>query len=272
MRTAVVAIRRQQADAYGAVHAGLHRLGYFTRDAEKGADETPCDLLVTWNLHGWRWLLAEEHRAAGATVLVAENGYCGTDESGGPMLALARDGHNGSGLWPHKDGPAAPRGRWLALNLDVAPWRRSGAGHLLVCGQRGIGSPEMASPRGWAEATAARLKAESPGRPVRLRPHPGRDVPTVSLADDLAGAAACVVWSSNCAVAALLAGVPVYYAAPTCIVAPAATPLDGPGGLVGNPPLDDVARDRCLCRLAWAQWSAGEIASGEAFDALLALA
>lgn len=265
--TAVIAVRPQQADFYTAAHAGMKRLGYATVDADSDANDVMGDALVTWNLHGWHNVLAEKHKARGAPVLVAENGYCGRDGEGNQMLALARDAHNGAGTWPHKRDALAPQDRWLALGLDVEPWGRRKIRQVLVCAQRGIGSPGMASPGGWGETTADRLRAA--GYDVTLRRHPGRFAPEIPLADHLAWSDACVVWSSNCAVHALIAGVPVFYAAPTCIAAPASRRL-GPAWLLDDPLRDDMMREVCLRRMAWAQWSAAEIASGGALAAVMA--
>lgn len=216
-------------------------------------------MLVVWNLIGEAARWAGVYRRAGAKVIVAENGYCGLDHAGHHLFALARDGHNGSGRWH-----IGEQDRFAQLDLAVEPWRESGD-HVVVVGQRGIGAPGMASPRNFLEATCARLAVATRRRLVRY-PHPGK--PACRIAAQfrkvLAGAHACVVWSSSNGVTALLAGIPVITLAPHWIA------RDAAGHHVSEieaPPKPD--RMPILRRLAWAQWTAAEVESGEPFTRLL---
>lgn len=188
--------------------------------------------------------------------LVAENGYL--NGSGGPYVALARGGHNGSGKWP--SGDAA---RWERLGMELKPWRRTG-GHVLVCPSRGLGMNPM--PKDWTEKTVAALRKLT-DREIRVRPHPGNWKPraehhAATLAKDLEGAWACVIWASSAGVRSLIEGVPVIYTAPHWIAA----------GASGNrledidaPPMPE--RLPVFHRLASAQWTLDEISSGAAFRA-----
>lgn len=242
---------------HGTFTEGLRAAGYDVRgDAPAGA---PGNVLLIWNRYGAYHNQATAFEAAGGTVIVAENGYIGKDADGQQFYALARGGHNGSGQW-YVGGPE----RWAALGVELQPWRADGS-HILVCGQRGIGSPTMASPANWHELTAAKLRTMTK-RQVRVRTHPGNNAPAVPLADDLRGAWACVIWSSGAGVQALVAGIPVFYDAPHWICEGAACKVSA----LEEPFMHHAARLTAMQRMAWAQWSLAEIASGEPFRRLLA--
>lgn len=241
-----------------AMEAGARAAGYTVHDARNEIPHgRPGDVLMTWNLHGVRESEAAAFRAAGGEVIVWEEGYTRYLH---PVkhFAAALDGHNGSGRW-FPDGPH----RWRALGLDMAPWRADGD-HILVCGQRGIGARAMASPAGWHDDVARRLRKIT-DRPVVVRPHPGKNKATAPpLEQQIAGAWAVVVWSSASALRALLMGVPVFYEAPHHVLEEAMT-----RGVeqVERPPTPD--RLEAMERMAWAQWSMDEIAAGEPFRHLL---
>lgn len=195
------------------------------------------------------------------TVLVAENGYL-NGACGRPYVALAADGHNGAGRWP-----AGSAERLATLNVDLKPWRTRGE-HILVCPSRGLKTSEMPQPDGWTEWVVEKLKRYT-DREIRVRPHPGNWKPrtkehAASLARDLEGAHACVIWASSAGVKSLMQGVPVIFKAPHWICAEAAgSRLED----IESPPMPD--RTPAFERLASAQWSLDEIASGAPFRALL---
>lgn len=234
------------------------------------------DLLVIWNRYAHWNVLAERFERDGGTVLVAENGYIGAGGTtpkfdvhpAGPKphhyYALSIGGHNGSGIWPVGDGS-----RWKALGIELQPWRAPDRGHILICGQRGIGSPTMASPPNWHNLAAARIGRQT-DRPVVIRQHPGNDAPVRPLDEDLEGASACVIWSSGSGVKALIKGIPVFYDAPHWICAPGAVPLAKADW--NHPLMDDGARLTALERMAWAQWTVTELVSGQPFRLLRRLA
>lgn len=255
-------IRRGPEYRSDAFHAGLQACGY--RVVEGWNDGAPGrdDVLVIWNRYGSGEVAAQIFERAGAHVLVAENGYLGEGSPVRSSYALALRGHNGSGKWYE-----GAEDRFAALGLDVAEWRGSG-GHILVCGQRGIGTPGMASPHNWHYDTAQRLR-ELTGREIRVRPHPetrGLGVTPPPLEQDLDGCHAVVIWSSGCGLKALLAGVPVFYAAPAWSAAISGRRLHdifaSEGAAIEHPMCDDRARLRALRSVAWQQWSLAEIASG----------
>lgn len=274
MKKAYVLIREAPWYRREAFVAGLRAAGYDVRLArpDRGA---PGDALVIWNRYATNHDLATRFESEGGTVLVAENGYIGAGGSvpkfdvhpRGPRpadyYAISVHGHNGSGRWPSGDGS-----RFAALAIELKPWVMDGE-HVLVCGQRGIGSPTMASPPDW-HVKAAALLAKLTKRRVQIRLHPGNDAPKRPLADDLKGAHACIVWSSGSGITALIAGIPVFYDAPHWICAGAAVQLSH--AKIEEPLREDAARLAALERMAWAQWRVEEIQTGEPFRRLLEVA
>lgn len=274
MRKAHVLIRPLPHYRREAFAEGLRAAGCEVRTGmPSGLDASTVVLM--WNRYGDNDVYADRVEAAGGTVLVAENGYIGagggtpkhTQGPGNHYYALARHAHNGRGQW-HVGGPE----RWDALGVAVKPWRAEGD-HILVCANRSFGMRGAIMAPDWALDVAGRLKRVT-RRPIRIRQHPGNFDAKVPLARDLENAHACVIWSSSCGVHALVAGVPVICEAPWWICKTAT---------YGNPAaVDDLVldkhwqialgmqRDLALHRLAWAQWTVEEIASGEPFRYLLA--
>jgi len=250
-----------------AFAAGLESCGYsvvFDRPVRRA----PGEVLIIWNRYADRERLAADWEAAGGTVLVAENGYVGRDEEARQLYALALDGHNGAGRWLAPG--ARPGGeRWAARGITPAPWRApSRDAHVLICNQRGIGAKELACDPRWADDMVRRVRRHTK-RPVRIRRHPALAGPPLPpLEEELEGAWACVVWASTAGIRALVAGVPVFYDAPKWIGAQAAR-----AGVaqLEEPLVDDARRQEMLERLAWAQWTIEELASGEPFRHLLAI-
>lgn len=233
--------------------AGLQQLGFkiSTTPRELGRG----DVLLIWNRYGAGDRYARAAEAAGAAVIVAENGYLGRQWNGGRWYAMSLNRHNGAGQW-------FPRGpeRWARIGTQIAPWREAGD-HVLVLPQRGIGTPPVAQPPDWQR----QLRIDT-ARPVRIRPHPGERGGGVPLEDDLRGAHACITWASGAALKALAAGVPVFHACAQWIGAPAARrwPADPESPLLGD-------RLPMFERLAWAMWELEEIARGDAFRHLLSM-
>lgn len=254
-------VRQQPHYRSDAFLSGLAAAGYQVEQAVPHGKYGAGDVLVTWN-RGDQGRVADEFERRGGTVLVSENGYIGADAEGRQHYAIALHGHCGSGVWPAGDGS-----RWAALGIAVQPFRESGE-HILVCCQRGFGSETMRSPLDWPEKVVARLRSLTK-RPIRVRRHPGRPAchPEVAadLRRELAGAWACVTWSSASGIRALVEGVPVFYDAPRWI---------GEGSArkgvedIETPLVGDAARLSALERMAWAQWNVAEIETGEPFRLL----
>ena len=256
---AMCLIREQPHYRRDAFVHGLRQAGYTLVD--HGRPSAPADLLVIWNRYGHFESMADRWEQQGGSVLVAENGYIGKDTNGHQLYALAMHGHNGSGWWPTGDAS-----RWNKLGVPVQEWVSRADGYALVCGQRGIGSRQMASPTNWHYNVGGKWTF----CPIKLRLHPGNkpDPTAPRLEDDLKGARYCVIWSSGSGVKSLIAGVPVIYDAPHWICEDAAVPLRGfRAGTFEMPSPDALSelRQTALERMAWAQWTIAELESGLPF-------
>lgn len=237
-----------------AFNSGLRRVGYEIVDAHDRID--PDDLLVIWNRSGDNGLVADAYEAAGAQVIVVENGYIGADSNGHRLFAMSKWHHNGAGEW--REG--AP-GRWMTQGIELSPWRSAGD-RIVALPQRGIGAAGVAMPKTWPFEIRHRIAART-SRPFFLRNHPGKSGEEPHR--DLLGAWAAVTWGSSAAIKAIVAGIPVFYDFDRWIGAPAA--LHGLDQ-IESPWMGD--REPMLNRLAWAQWTLTEIESGESFEWLLA--
>lgn len=271
MPTAYVHLPAQVHYRREAFINGLSRLGYIVVQGQPAVAMKPNDVAVVWNKTVRSQYVLNAARKAGAAVIVAENGYYGADEDGRQPYALALDGHNGSGRWF-----VGGRERLDALDVPFQPNRTRRTGALLVAAQRGIGSPLMASPKEHAMEVSMAIAARYPDvYRFHIRPHPGQNKPKKPLWQDLLDVEAVIVWSSNCATAALVEGVPVFYDAPAIVTEGAAVSLrgrsaSGPSRSVNlQQTFTDESREKSFQRLAWAQWFLREIESGEALNTLI---
>ncbi|OFX02442.1 MAG: hypothetical protein A3E78_10990 [Alphaproteobacteria bacterium RIFCSPHIGHO2_12_FULL_63_12] len=235
--------------------AGLEKSGFRVTEKAK-PDPRPGDVLVIWNRHR-DIRAASAYEKAGAAIIVAENGYIGRDGEGRQFYALARSHHNGGGTWF-----VGEEDRWSRLGVPIKPWRESGD-FILVLPQRGIGPPGVAMPRPWTGEVVRRLR-HATQRPIRVRPHPGKEKSDPS--PDFVDCWAAVTWGSGAGIKAIVAGIPVFHEFERWIGAPAAR--FGIGDLE-NPFLGD--RMPMLQRLAYAQFTIDEISTGEPFRCLLQL-
>lgn len=251
---ACIYVRDRARSHWKVFSPGLQRLGYEI-DSTPSRNPQPSDVLLLWNRRVQHEAVARNYERVGARVLVAENGYIGRDPQRRKIYALAHNHHAGAGVW--REG--APE-RWEQFGVGLQPWRTDGR-HILVLPQRGIGESGVAMPRRWPFQIVERLRKVTP-RPIRVRHHPGTE--NSEPYGDLAGAWAAVVWASGAGIKALAFGIPVFYDFPKWIGASAALPCSED---IERPFLGD--RLPMFRRLAWAQWRADEIASGEAFAWLL---
>lgn len=241
MPNAEIRIRREPYYRSEAITAGMRRLGYEIVPSVRPA---PGNVLVLWNRKTGRDDAdATAMEKAGGKVLVIENGYLQKVDK--TMYAVSLSEH-------HTGGPVGDTDRFSALGFEIQPMRPVRPHRtVLVCAQRGIGSPRMASPPQWAEKWAALLRRNP--WPVRVRQHPGNFKPKVPLEDDLCGVDCVHVWSSNAGVLALVLGRYVVPYAPYWICEA----------------WFHKGREAELQRMAWSQWSPAEIATGEPFARLL---
>jgi hypothetical protein len=249
--TATVKLQDSPHYRRDAFHAGFLALDY--RIAQTPLmNPGPRDVLVLWNRYARDEAHARRYEKAGAHVLITENAWIGPEDKADHWFALCRNYHNGAGSWA--------MGNYPRNKITPAPWRTRGD-YIYVLPQRGMGSEGVRQPKGWLESIVARL-ANDTARPIRIHHHPGiRPHPPFILED----AWASVIWGSGAGIKSIIAGVPVFYEMPNWIGGPAARPysaknLEHP--FIGN-------REFMLNRLAWAMWTADEIATGEPFRWLL---
>lgn len=254
MRTAVCLIRDREPYSHNQFTEGLRNAGFKVTDSQCHKP-SPGDVLLIWNRSGFRHHNALRFEQAGCPVIVAENGWIGSTNEGGKFYALCRNHHNGAGTWP-----VGSAERLSGMNIELKPWRETGD-HILVLASRGIGAPGVAMPRDWPRQTVKALQRRT-RRPVRLREHPGDS--HASIGKDIRNAHAVVTWASGAAIKAIAAGVPAYYEMKNWIGAPAARHITED---LEAPFLGD--RLPMFQRLAWAQWSAQEISTGEPIRRLL---
>jgi hypothetical protein len=257
---AVVRIRLEPHYRRAAFESGLKRVGFvLTGEIQPRGPE---DWLVIWNRkRGGEEQAANAWEQRGGTVIVAENGYLAKTEK--THYAISVHGHNGSGWFPVGD-----EDRFTPLGFEVK-LPRVGGYEIVVRAQRGIGSMMMASPPGWAEKTACKLRTLTK-MPVRVIQHPGNFKPRVPPTIDLSDTVLFVTWCSAMGVLALVEGIPCWYGAPRWVCSEAANRF--PTGLSL---LSDVARPTehqrkaALHKMSHGQWRHEEIATGEPFARII---
>lgn len=157
-------------------------------------------------------------------------------------------------------------GALSAAGLEFKPWRENGR-HIVICPQSDYYMRELAGYPGgavaWTSDVMVRL-AKFTDRPIRCRAW-AQDKIALSrtLHEDLEGAWAVIVYSSAAAIAAVLAGVPVFVLG------------ESPALLMGLSDLSRIEHPRrpdgrmeWAARLAASQWTVEELRSGKAWRAL----
>lgn len=244
MKIAALCVRDLPHYRGQAFKDGLIKTGFqIIREPEM--TPSPKSLLIIWNRQGHFHNAARRYEAAGAAVIVAENGYIGHDDVGHHLFALSLNHHNGRGDFFQGDA--------VRPVPTLAPWRADGR-HVLVLCQRGIGEPGVCMPRHWAVDVERRLRANT-RRPIKIRQHPGRF--NIPLEPDFVDCWAAVTWGSSAAIKALAAGIPVFHELKGWIGAGAASDRLAE---MERPWMGD--RQPMFNRLAWGQWTAEEISTG----------
>lgn len=217
----------------------------------------------------------------GRTWYLCDNGYFRPGKTEQSYFRITRNAlqHTGTGEWPFPRHVA--RERWRRLGIPIAPWRARGR-HVLVCPPlRLAGATWGYDADEWLRQTVKTLGKYS-DREIRVRAklswqdnktsntsgYEGRDKPThssmlVTLAEDLRNCHAVVVRTSNCAVEALLAGVPVF-----CTHECAAEPMGLRDLKQIESPVYPDNREWWATLLASNQWTLGEMRNGTAWRML----
>lgn len=243
----------------GAVHqkawadllaSGLRIHGYEPRMVD-APGSAPSRIVACWG-----WKLGAFYRSKGHEVLVAERGYIGDRFH---WTSLGWNGLNGRADFRLGDVDGERFERYHAGSMR--PWKADGEYVLLLGQVMGDMSLAHVDYRGWLSRMAEELPVL--GLPVVFRPHPqsrqeafGMRIKGGGLEEALAGAAVAVAFNSNSATDAVMAGVP------TIAMDEGAMAWPVSGHDIAMPPTPD--RTEWANRLAWCQWSPGEIADGTA--------
>ena len=238
-----------------ALRDGFEALGWRVswRSAEhyRQGQAEDFDAVAVCGVRGNNRGVLADYTAAGIPALVIEWGYL-------KRADLGRDGYWQLGIGGLNWLPPMPckADRWRALGLKLA---KPHDGVTIIAGQM-IGDAahpfnDAGSMTRWALETAAQE-----GGDVLFRPHPrsawvapaGMALDTLPLAESLARAGKVIAWSSNVGNDALLAGCEVR----AC----------GPAIWAG---VSRENRREYFHRLAYAQWTLQEMATGEPIDFVL---
>jgi hypothetical protein len=252
VRRAYLNLRYTVPERRAVFTAGLKKLGYdvvhgLTRDPREG------DILVTWNRIHEGDTAARSFEERGNRVLVAENASWGNEFAGKHWYTLTRNYHNVAKTFPEGGSE-----RWDRLGIDLAPWRsESEYPDTVILAARGIGPACHRTPSNWTEQAINLCRRENvrpSGGTTFVRQHPGRSRSQVPLEEDLRKCSKAVTWGSGAAIKALMLGIRVESYMPNWI---------------GEQDNTDEGRLEMFRRLAWAQWTMDDLASGFAFDRLL---
>jgi hypothetical protein len=221
--------------------------------------------VVTWNNYGIGAETGKDCKDAGGLHVCMENGYF--KRKAGYRI-MTRSGFNGNEEF-YGEGDIT---RWRQLGIDIRPWNKDGK-YILVAAQRGKAYNDMAMSDAWPEEILPAIR-ERTKRPILYKPHPGRQIVPKKLPKDTEvigakdpiekyfdDAFAVVVWTSNSATDALIAGVPVFYCGPTI----ACYALSSMGIDNIEDPIYPNNRLGVFSELAYHQWNLQEIESGQAW-------
>lgn len=251
------------SEELNAFAEGLRRHGLSPRIRSIG-NPAKCDLAVVWGAK------RRTEMATGRRFLVLERGYVGDRLT--KWTSAGFDGLNGRADF--QNGDITSPERWKDHHFGEMKPRQPPRkdGYVLILGQVPGDAAILGINFGaWARRVASELIRA--GERVAYRPHPNFGTwcnvegvihlapKEVSFDQALAGAKRVVAYNSNGSVLSVLAGIP------TVTVDPGAMAW----GVTGHDPLvQPVLADRTLwaSRLAWCQWTAEELAAGDAWDHL----
>jgi len=213
-----------------------------------------------------RGVVIDKEHKAGKDVVILEKGYIHRHK----YYSAGLNGINGAALFSNY---GVPSDRFEKLNTPLVPWSINDDGYVLLIGQvPWDASVQYLDHRLWLRDTVKVIR-EYTDRLIVFRPHPlalkaipsleGTVLTNNSLEQDLQNAFVVVTHNSNVGVDAALAGVPVFCSDPGSMVYPYAA-----GGLwtIKTPSMWD--RTDWANRIAYAQWSFEEMASGAPWQRL----
>lgn len=218
----------------------------------------PCDAAVVFGVRK-KAVAYTSHRGDIFDAMQREKKPCVVIDSG----YLHRDryfmvGLNGLNGRAKFNNFSSPMDRWEKLGIELKPYQEGGD-HILVCGQiPWDASVQAHDHERWISHTLEHL-GRITKRPVRFRPHPKiSPTPMPPLEHDMERAFAVVTFSSNSAVDAAIAGLPVFAFDPGSMAWAIANRdwsyIDAPL----KPP-----REPWAARLAYTQWTLEEMKEGE---------
>lgn len=195
-----------------------------------------------------RWALLQQAQAEGRDWYYGDHAYFGRNH----FYRVTRN------AWQHTGRAIINEDRFRALGVTIQPWR-AGGGHVLLCPPADdIAQLFNFDAAAWRINITAQLQAHT-DRPIRVRERRA----TVPLGADLHDCWALVTWTSNAAVEALCAGVPVFVTAACAAAAMASWDL-----AQIEAPARPESRDRWARVLAANQWTLDEIRAGDCWRAI----
>ena len=255
---------RDHFDALGAFADGLkrHKVEHFITGLETYRE---CDVAVVFGIGKKgvpasypRGRILKEQKKRGLPYVILEKGFLRRDE----YFHVGWNGLNGNADFRNTN---VYDDRWRKLGIPLETHKSPGS-HVLVCGQvPWDASVQHSDHVKWCRDTIIEL-SDLTSREIRFRPHPalrggfdyGLAGSTRTLEDDLRGAWAVVTFNSNAAVEAAIKGIPVFAMDRGSMAYPIANKHLGQ---IHKPLLP--ARKMWASRLAYAQWTLDEIASGK---------
>lgn len=220
-----------------------------------------CDLAVTWSIND---RAAQARIAAGLPVLIMEHGFLLGNER---FCRLGYDGVGGRADYLNRHVPGDRWARHFAHLMK--PWRDSEDGAILIGAQVRGDQTHGIDIAAWCHEMSATLARHFPDRARAFRHHPADPIPAPEgcrlangdLANELRKIWLVVTFNTSLGIDAALAGVPVVAFHDSSMAWPVAA-----HDLESAPLRPD--RTPWVHGLAYCEWTAAEMAEGEAWEHL----
>lgn len=199
-------------------------------------------------LRGCDRIIRESERG-GQEYFHVDHGYFGRGHYAG-YYRISRNALQWSG-----NCTAYPSDRWRRLGMPLQDWRKSGSAVIVCPPSKAIGEFFGVDPFRWTEI-AMRELARHTDRPIQVKPKDS----AVTFAEVLKDAWAVVVYNSNAATEAIVAGVPAFVLGQSAARPMAECDL----GLIETPRYPE--RERWAHGLAYQQFRLEEIRRGECWE------